>query len=96
MRLLARGSALLTAGWLACVVAGSVGFLRFPRLGLPVRGAVVARVAPVDRDVSDRDDRRCASVHPHLATVALAGRDHAAVFRRPSVHRVRPCESERV
>jgi hypothetical protein len=96
MRLVARGSALLTAGWLACLVAGSVGFLHFPRMGLPVRGALVARVPPVDRDVADRDDRRCAAARARLATVALAGHDHAAVYRHAVAHRVRACEAERV
>lgn len=100
MRLVARGSAVLTAGWLACVVVGSIGFLGFPHLGLPAQQPrIVARSAPRDRDVDDRGERRCGAAHVRLATVALAGHEHASVYRRPVARRARtaePCESVRV
>jgi hypothetical protein len=88
LRVAAQGSALLTAGWLACMVVGSVGFLHLPRIGLPVRGmlAVHAGVGRAteraDRDVGDRDEpARCASGRVRVAAVALPGRAHAAVDR---------------
>jgi hypothetical protein len=85
LRLAARGCALLTAAWLACMVAGSVGFMHLPGLrgsGLALSGGALAPLGGAARLASlraeareairDREDlgsRRCVQARTRFAAL---------------------------
>jgi hypothetical protein len=111
LRLAARGCALLTAAWLACMVAGSVGFMHLPGMrasGLPLGG--VARLASLRAEareaIRDREDlgsRRCVQARTRFAALGhtrratRSGRLAASVSSNRRVRGAsRACDSESV
>jgi hypothetical protein len=95
LRLAARGCAVLTAAWLACMVAGSVGFMHLPGMrgsGLALRGGTLAtlggtaqlasRRAEAREAARDREDLRRGRCVPARARFAGLGHTRRATQAR--------------